>query len=37
MNKILVLFDSHSGHTARMAALVSEGANTISGTEVRLK
>ena len=37
MNKILVLFDSHSGHTARMAALVAEGANTISGTEVRLK
>ena len=37
MNKILVLFDSRSGHTARMAALVAEGARSISDTEVRLR
>ena len=37
MNKVLVLFDSRSGHTARMAALVAEGAQSISGTEVRVK
>jgi len=37
MNKILVLFDSKSGHTARMAALVAEGAGSIAGTEVRLR
>jgi NAD(P)H dehydrogenase (quinone) len=37
MNKILVLFDSRSGHTARMAALVAEGAKSIADTEVRLR
>ena len=37
MNKILVLFDSRSGHTARMAALVAEGAKTIADSEVRLR
>ena len=37
MNKVLVLFDSRSGNTARMAELVAEGARTISDTEVRLK
>ena len=37
MNKILVLFDSRSGHTARMAALVAEGAASIADTEVRLR
>ena len=37
MNKILVLFDSKTGHTAKMAALVAEGAKTISDTEVRLR
>ena len=37
MNKILVLFDSRSGHTARMAALVAEGAGSIADTEVRLR
>lgn len=36
MNKILVLFDSASGNTMRMAALVAEGAQRIAGTEVRL-
>lgn len=37
MNKILVLFDSRSGHTSRMATLVAEGASSISATEVRLR
>lgn len=37
MNKILVLFDSRSGHTAEMAGMVAEGARTISDTEVRLR
>ena len=37
MNKILVLFDSRSGHTARMAVLVAEGAGSITDTEVRLR
>lgn len=37
MNKILVLFDSRSGHTSQMAQHVAEGARSISGTEVRLK
>jgi NAD(P)H dehydrogenase (quinone) len=35
MNRILVLFDSHSGNTRKMAQLVAEGAAAISGTEVR--
>lgn len=37
MNKILVLFDSASGNTRRMAELVAEGAATIRDTEVRLR
>jgi NAD(P)H dehydrogenase (quinone) len=37
MNKILVLYDSRSGNTAKMAALVGEGAATIPDTEVRLR
>lgn len=37
MIQILVLFDSKSGNTARMAELVAEGARQISDTEVRLK
>ncbi len=37
MGKILVLFDSASGHTAQMAALVAEGAASIDGMEVRLR
>jgi NAD(P)H dehydrogenase (quinone) len=36
MNRILVLFDSHSGNTAKMAELVAEGAKRIAETEVRL-
>ncbi len=35
--KILVLYDSFSGNTAKMARLVAEGARRIPGTEVRLK
>ncbi|MSR32151.1 MAG: flavodoxin family protein [Gemmataceae bacterium] len=37
MGKVLVLFDSLSGNTGKMAALVAEGARQIPGTEVRLK
>jgi NAD(P)H dehydrogenase (quinone) len=37
MGKILVLFDSASGNTAKMAALVAEGAASIAGSEVRVR
>lgn len=37
MNRILVLFDSKSGNTAKMAALVAEGAGAIPDTEVRVR
>jgi NAD(P)H dehydrogenase (quinone) len=37
MNQILVLFDSNTGNTARMAELVAQGAETIPDTEVRLR
>ena len=37
MGKILVLFDSASGNTSKMAALVAEGAESIAGSEVRLR
>lgn len=37
MNRILVLFDSHTGNTAAMARFVAEGASTIPDTEVRLR
>src|SRR5215472_1916475 len=37
MGKVLVLYDSASGNTAKMAALVAEGAANISGIEVRLR
>ena len=37
MNRILVLFDSKSGNVAKMAALVSEGAQRIADTEVRVR
>jgi len=36
-NKILVLYDSRSGHVAKMAEYVAGGARLIRGTEVRLK
>jgi len=37
MGKVLVLYDSASGNTAKMAGLVAEGAAGISGIEVRLR
>ena len=37
MGKVLVLYDSASGNTAKMAALVAEGAGSIPGIEVRLR
>ena len=37
MGKVLVLYDSASGNTAKMAGLVAEGAAGIPGTEVRLR
>jgi NAD(P)H dehydrogenase (quinone) len=37
LNQVLVLFDSGSGNTARMAQLVAEGARRISNTEVRVR
>lgn len=37
MNKILVLYDSASGNTAKMAQLVAEGAQSFADTEVRLR
>jgi NAD(P)H dehydrogenase (quinone) len=35
--KVLVLYDSASGNTAKMAALVAEGAREVPGIEVRLR
>ena len=35
MSKILVLYDSHTGNTAKMAEFVAEGAASIEGTDVR--
>jgi len=37
MANVLVLFDSATGHTAAMAALVAEGASSFPGTTVRVK
>jgi NAD(P)H dehydrogenase (quinone) len=37
MGKVLVLFDSASGNTEKMAGLVANGANGIPGIEVRLR
>lgn len=37
MAKVLVLYDSHSGNTAKMAQLVAEGAAKIPQTEVRIR
>jgi NAD(P)H dehydrogenase (quinone) len=35
MGKVLVLYDSASGNTAKMAELVAEGASGVAGIEVR--
>ena len=37
MGKVLVLYHSASGNTAKMAALVAKGAEDIPGMEVRLR
>ena len=37
MNKVLVLYDSASGNTAKMAALVAEGCGEVPEIEVRLR
>jgi NAD(P)H dehydrogenase (quinone) len=37
MNRILVLYDSKTGNTAKMAALVAEGAASIADTNVRVR
>jgi len=37
MSRILVLYDSKTGHVARMAQLVAEGAQTVDDTEVRIR
>lgn len=37
MNKILVLYDSATGNTAKMAQLVADGAQSIADTEVRVR
>ncbi len=37
MGKILVLYDSATGNTKKMAALVAKGARKFSGMEIRLK
>ncbi len=37
MGKVLVLYDSASGNTAKMAGLVAEGAACITGVDVRLR
>jgi len=37
MNRILVLYDSETGNTAKMAAYVAQGARSIPGTGVRVK
>ncbi len=37
MNRILALYDSRSGNTAKMAGFIAEGALTITDTEVRVR
>ncbi|MGC8668810.1 MAG: flavodoxin family protein [Chthonomonadales bacterium] len=37
MANVLILFDSATGHTAGMAALVAEGAASVTGTDVRIR
>ena len=36
MGRVLVLYDSQTGHTRSMAEYVAEGASALSGIEVRL-
>jgi NAD(P)H dehydrogenase (quinone) len=37
VGKVLVLYDSATGNTRKMAELVAKGARKVPGTEVRLK
>jgi len=37
MNRILVLYDSRTGNTAKMAQLVAEGARAVPDTETRVR
>ncbi len=37
MGRVLVLYDSRTGNTEKMARLVAEGAKRVEGTEVRLR
>ncbi len=37
MGKVLVLYDTASGNTRKMAELVAQGAQSVPGTEVRLR
>ena len=37
MGKVLVLYNSASGNTAKMAVLIAEGAAIIPGIDVRLR
>ncbi|MBC8401138.1 MAG: flavodoxin domain-containing protein [Candidatus Marinimicrobia bacterium] len=37
MGKILILYDSNSGNTEKMARLVAEGATSVPGMKVKLK
>ena len=36
MGNVLVLYDSKTGNTAKMADYVAQGAGDVEGTEVRL-
>ena len=37
MGKVLILFDSASGNTGKMARLVAEGAGSVAGIDIRLR
>ncbi len=37
MSNVLIIYDSRTGNTKKMAELVAEGAKRVEGTEVRLK
>ncbi len=37
MGKVLVLYDTASGNTRKMAELVAKGAESVPNTEVRVK
>ncbi|WP_461831214.1 flavodoxin family protein [Aquifex sp.] len=37
MGRVLVIYDTRTGNTEKMAKLVAEGASSVEGTQVRLK